>query len=293
MRESVLRTLEIATTKALVIECTVPKPGNVSRYIDFPAQSFEHFLISAIEIGNTLPGLCARHALGRAVLHATKRMLNAQHSGNTHLGSIILLAPMLRSAYKKNGKLQFEHVSAEIEKCDWRDTLDYIKAIKLTDVERLPDIDGKMNVKSGTVGHVVSAHRISLIDWMRAGVPVNALCYEYVHGYKLTQEIAGIIRANWEKGIEPAVQHAFLYALSRYVDNLVIGKRGTGYAEALKARAGELFDEECAFAPAGSMKRRKLENLTSELVSEGVNPGTTADLIVGALFTVFIDGWTF
>lgn len=291
MNQGILKKLELASTKALVMECTVPKPGNVSRYHDFPEQKFEHFLISGIELGARLPEFAARYSLGSAVLKATKLMLNAQSGGNTHLGSIFLLTPLLASAYKHNGVVDFEDVEERIKKAGWRETLKYVQAVRMTDFEKLPDIEGSLNVKSNTIEEFVRKNRTSLYDWMLAGVPVNGICYEYTHRYELTQRAAKEIQKNWNYGIERAVQHSYLFALGSYVDNLVIGKKGLEYAKQLQNLASELHAERAVFAPQGSDSWNRFKQLFKKLEEDQVNPGTTADIIVGALFLTFLDEW--
>ncbi|MEM4160423.1 MAG: triphosphoribosyl-dephospho-CoA synthase [Thermoplasmata archaeon] len=290
MRQGILKKLEVATTKALVLECTVPKPGNVSRYHDFPEQKFEHFLVSSIELGAKLPGLAAKFSLGSAVLEGTRLMLEAQGGGNTHLGSILLLTPLLASAFRRNGKLDFEDVERRIREATWKETLKYVQAIRMTDFEKLPDIDGSLNVKSAGIESYVRKNRIGLYDWMLAGVPVNGICHEYTHCYALTRKTAEEITGNWEHGIEKAVQHGFLYALGNYVDNLVIGKKGLDYALELQNEARKLHAERAVFAKPGSRSNDEFRQLFEKLERDNVNPGTTADIIVAALFLVFLDG---
>ncbi|MEM3395976.1 MAG: triphosphoribosyl-dephospho-CoA synthase [Thermoplasmata archaeon] len=289
MREQVLKKLQLATTKALVIECTVPKPGNVSRYHDFPEQKFEHFLVSGIELGMRLPELAAKFSLGDTVMKATRTMLSVQKGGNTHLGSIFLLTPLLASACANNGVVNFADVQTRIKRADWEDTLKYIKAIRMTDFDKLPDIEGKLNVKSDDIANFVRRKKVALYDWMSAGIEVNGICYEYVECYKLTQGTAKEIIENLDKGIEKAVQHGFLFALSSYVDNLVIGKKGKRYALQLQKLAAELYNKRAAFAPVGCKSQMKFRQLFKKLERDEVNPGTTADIIVSALFLVFLD----
>lgn len=289
MKSKILKNLEVATTKALVLECTVPKPGNVSRYHDFPHQKFEHFLVAGIELGAKLPEIAAKSSLGDAILSATKIMISVQSGGNTHLGSILLLVPLLASAYENNGRVDFSKVLDKIKRADWHETIKYIQAIKLTDFERLPDIKGKLNVKSEETESFVIENEISLYDWMLAGVEVNGICYEYTQGYKLTRGTAAEIMENWDEGMERAVQHGFLFALGNYVDNLVVGKKGLEYAKQLQKQAFALHAERVVFAPPRSKLQKKFQRLFKILEKDQVNPGTTADIIVGALFLIFLE----
>ncbi|MCX8173378.1 MAG: triphosphoribosyl-dephospho-CoA synthase [Thermoplasmata archaeon] len=291
MKQQILKKLELATTKALVMECTVPKPGNVSRYHDFPSQKFEHFLVSGIELGANLPHLASKHGLGTAVLKATEIMLSVQSGGNTHLGSIFLLTPLLASASANRGIVDFADVQDRIKRADWRDTLRYVQAIRMTDFEKLPDIEGCLNVKSEGTLNFVKKNRTSLHNWMLAGVAVNGICYEYTHGYKLTRNTAKEIMENWDAGIERAVQHGFLFALGSYVDNLVVGKKGLGYARRLQNLAAELHAERTVFAAEGSDGWKRFRQLFTKLEKDRVNPGTTADIIVGAMFLIFLEGF--
>ncbi|MGC8912486.1 MAG: triphosphoribosyl-dephospho-CoA synthase [Thermoplasmata archaeon] len=290
MKNKVLKKLEIAVTKAMVIECTVPKPGNVSRVMDFPTQKFEDFLISGIELGASLPSLAARYPLGKAVLEGVKIMLSAQRGGNTHLGTIILLVPLLKNAYRNNGRIDFDKVQHEIKNASWKDTFNYVKAIRMTDVGSLPDIEGRLNVKSLEIESVVRKEKVPLYAWMLAGVNVNAICHEYTQKFELSQKIARVIREHEDKGVERTVLHGFFYALSEYLDNLVVGKKGLDYALWLKNYASELYASGYALT-AQSAAHPQVENLFRKLREDMVNPGTTADLIVSALFLLFLDGW--
>ena len=85
-----------AAQLACLLEASAPKPGNVSPGRHFADARYEHFLASAVAIGEPLAG-AAERPLGetiRRAVDATSRWT----SSNTNLGIALLLVPLARAA---------------------------------------------------------------------------------------------------------------------------------------------------------------------------------------------------
>src|SRR2546428_3471544 len=84
-----------AAQLACLLEASAPKPGNVSPFASFRDATYEDFLASAAAIGPALL-MAGERSLGttiRAGVEATARW----GPSNTHLGLVLLLAPLARA----------------------------------------------------------------------------------------------------------------------------------------------------------------------------------------------------
>jgi triphosphoribosyl-dephospho-CoA synthase len=76
---------------------TTPKPGLVDR--TSAPQSYLQFTSSAVALYRHFKAAAADARTGRVIYEASRDMLRWQKGGNTHLGAILLLAPLARAAY--------------------------------------------------------------------------------------------------------------------------------------------------------------------------------------------------
>jgi len=73
----------------------------------------------------------------------------------------------------------------------------------------------------------------------------------------------------------------FLRLLSEFPDTLIAKKFSTDVALEVSARA------------ARALKQGDADEFDKELVAQHINPGTTADLVIGSLFVVLLGGFQY
>ncbi len=77
---------------ACLLEATAPKPGNVHRGADFEDVTYPEFVASGIAIAPVMERAVGK-PLGQTVLAAVRAARTISPT-NTHLGTILLLAPL-------------------------------------------------------------------------------------------------------------------------------------------------------------------------------------------------------
>src|SRR5215467_848957 len=81
---------------ACVWEATARKPGNVHRFRDFEDAHYLDFVTAAAAVGPILGDALFR--LVGTTVHEAVRQVRSVVRGNTHLGAILLLAPLAKVA---------------------------------------------------------------------------------------------------------------------------------------------------------------------------------------------------
>ncbi len=265
-------------TLACMLEVSAPKPGNVHRGADFSETTLEDFLTGAVAIGPAME-TAAGARLGTTVLEAI-RATKALVGTNVNLGTVLLLAPL--AAVPRSESLR-PGVRGVLDGLSPADARDVYAAIRLA--------------RPGGLGEVES-HDVSgpppedLLAAMRAAAAHDMVARQYAEGFSplfdrivpwLQDSIARTAR------LPEAIVDAQLRVLSEYPDSLIGRKCGPKIARQASARAGAVL--ECG--PADSPQYRAgLADLDFWLRSDHHrrNPGTTADLLAAALFTLLRDG---
>ena len=82
-----------------------------------------------------------------------------------------------------------------------------------------------------------------------------------------------------------AITRAYLKLLSEEEDTFITMKFGSEKSRYVKERAKRIVNQ--------GYKREEIEELDAELIKEGLNPGSTADIIAAALFISILGGLRF
>jgi triphosphoribosyl-dephospho-CoA synthase len=287
---------------ACLLEVSADKPGNVSRYYDFPETSYEDYLASAVAIGPPFRTLAIDpgYTVGECIYDALRASRTAQQGGNTHLGAILLLAPLVKAA-----AVSMENTRDRVVEQDFlrsstanilasltvQDAILAYKAINLAEPKGLTDVP-ELDVREPATLQELEKRNITLREWMRVGAEENSIAYEYITDYKLTFETAlpVLLKTHEAAPINESVVQTYLELLSKRLDTLVLGKHGVRTAEWLQSRAQYILSKKGgALSEDG---KRELSKFNYELHRKRINPGTTADLVVSALFVALIGGMT-
>lgn len=296
-----------AAELACILEATIPKPGNVSRFHDFPDTKYEHFLVSAVALGESVErsfkigrgfamGKEIKGKLGKEILRAIEKAKKMHKGKNTNLGIAMLLIPLsasLGAISKKEKEAGIGEKLNEISKnlveiiksTGEEDTLYLYRAIKLSNAE--VGRSNKFDVHAKDSERKIIEKKMNLYKIFKISSWDN-IAKELCSGMEITinhayPRLAEEYRKT--KDIKKAVLKTFFYILSIFPDTLIERKKGKKAAIKVSQRAGEIFES--------GLKEEEIKKFDEELRKEGnaLNPGTTADLICSALmlFLLFND----
>lgn len=259
---------------ALLLEVAgTPKPGNVDRERDFPDLRFEHFLAGAVGAREGLDLANAGAPLGKAFETAVGGM-SEQRGDNTQFGALLLLTPLVGAADR--GTLGPAGATAVVEATTVEDAADFYRAFEHVDVfvadppEDMDDLDVR---RGGDAVPALRERGLTLHDVMAASAPDDGVAVEWTTGFRRSFDAAGAILAD-DGPVGERTARAFLDLLADAPDTLVAKQHGDEVAEAVRERAADLRG-------AG---REAVSAWGDDLVSRGINPGTTADVTAAALF---------
>lgn len=262
-------------------ELAALKPGNVHRYGDGHGMCVADFAACA---NAAAPGLTRRGStVGQRILDAVTAS-HAEVRCNTNLGIVLLCAPLACAAEEMlaNGE-RFNHVG----------TL----AARLTTVlERLDTDDAELAYRAITLANpgglgvapeadVRGPARIGLRHAMALAAARDRVALQYVTGYADIFDIAlpAFERLLADGGREYATTGLFLMLLARWPDSHLLRKFGDSVAH-IVTREAVRFHDVFIRAKLSPALRDELLDWDSRLKTQGLNPGTTADLTVATLF---------
>ena len=255
---------------AMVLEVTAyPKPGNVDRCHDYEGTRLEHFLASAILARPALEKAAGgEEGIGEVVREAV--MLTTAHGGgNTHFGAFILLIPLLRGGDINGGIQAVKNSTVE-------DAVNFYQAFSLTKVRMLPG--DPLDVADPRAVDVIRERGMTLLDVMDHSKEHDMVAREWVNGFRLTRKAADHLhRVGCGRG---GVVETFLWLLSTEIDTFIVKEHGPLVAEEVRRRAGEILDG-----------MGDLAAFDADCIARGINPGSTADIIIAAIYIALGEGW--
>jgi triphosphoribosyl-dephospho-CoA synthase len=252
---------------------SAPKPGNVDRDHDLSELRMEHFFAGAIGAGEGLRQAAEGSAVGTAFERAVAGMSN-QAGGNTQFGCLLLLIPLVRAAGVEDMTLTSAGVRSVVESTTVADAADFYRGFEYVDVavEDPPEGMAALDVRRGTDAIPTLRDRdMTLYDVMSASID-DGNATEWTTGFERTFETATAIAA--DSGPLPnRISRAFVTRLAQDEDTLVRTEHGSDVAAEVKQRA-----------QAARGNPEAIAKLDESFVEAGINPGTTADLLVAATF---------
>lgn len=266
-------TIGQCATLACLIEVSVPKPGNVHRGADFDDLTFHDFVAAAVAIGPAMDE-ARRAGVGATVLEAiraTRRIADT----NVNLGIALLLAPLAVAAH---GETPLRTGVAEVLQKLTPDHARFVyEAIRLAQpggMGRVPEAD------------VTGSPPDDLLHAMRLAADRDTIARQYVTDFRdvfdfVVPQLQSELAAGRRLG--DAVIHTHLRTMAEIPDTLIARKCGRPAAEEAATYARQVLE---ARAAGEEEYHEALADFDFWLRSDGHrrNPGTTADLIVAALF---------
>lgn len=276
-----MRSVAANAELALLLEvASTPKPGNVDRHRDHPGLRFEHFVAGAV---GALPGLEALQndaPLGEGFETAIEG-LSQQSGGNTQFGAVLLLAPLVRAAARD--RLTPAGARETVRATTVADAAGFYRAFDHVDVavgEHPADV-GSPDVRDGSDAVPILRERgLTLGDVMAESAPYDGVAAEWTGGFSRTFDAAEKLRSD-SGPIADRAAAVYLSLLAEEPDPFVSLQHDEATAAAVRERAA-----------AARRGEPSPERLAEEFVERGINPGTTADLIAGALFVALERGLT-
>lgn len=266
---------------ALLLEvATTPTPGNVDRRRDHEDLRFEQFLAGAVGALDGLDKLARPDGppIGIAFERAVAGMSDGAGT-NTQFGGLLLLAPLVRAA--STGDLTPDRTTAVAESTTVEDAEGFYRAFEHVDVavaEPPTDMDS-LDVRRGTDAIPALRERdLSLYDVMARSTDRDGIAREWTGGFERTFEAADAIERR-EGPITDRAATVFLELLAAEPDTFIVINHSEAVAETVNERA--------MAAQAGHVDP---EELAAELIADGINPGTTADILAGGLFIALSSG---
>lgn len=255
-------------------ELAAPKPGNVHIFAPGHGMAAEDFVLSARAAAPHIAATDAR--VGERILGAVEATWAAVGQ-NTNLGIVLLCAPVAQAtltAETPDLRREIARVLAALDLADAEAAFRAIVRANPAGLGRAEDHD------------VAGPAQTTLLDAMRAAAPRDRVAFQYANDFvDIFETGLDALAGARAKGLEAA--HAtltvYLAFLAAFPDSHIARKYGLETAEAVRAAARDVSAEISdagrpeAFARALAFDR--------ELKEKALNPGTSADMTVCALFT--------
>jgi len=273
---------------ALLLEVSAyPKPGNVDRTHDFIDTSYEQFLASSVAVYPVLREAAMRkgRGVGKLIRKGVEESVKWQHGGNTHFGALLLLIPLAMAAGASDSCATpvLKYRASEImQNTDVEDAIELYRAFPMAKVKVRRDV-AELDVMNEASLEEIRNKQLSLFDILTISAPYDLISRELVGGFEKTFRYAALI-ADFirDKPLNEAITHAYLNLLAEEEDTFVKMKFGAEKSRYVKERAKGIVDR--------GYRREELEEFDHELIIAGINPGSSADLIVAALFIAILQG---
>jgi triphosphoribosyl-dephospho-CoA synthase len=289
-----------------------PKPGNIHRLRDFPETSYEQFLSGGISLGPTMRKLAiagneaaqssrewSSIKVGTNIHQAVCEMLKWQNGGNTHLGIILLFAPLAAAAGAVciNEKIEpsklRKSLTTVIDSMTPDDSVEIYRGIgQAMNVKTLGEVD-ELDVTDKASQEQILNDNITPRQIFQKCCNRDSICSEWVMDFYITF-LEGypylLSEINKENGLNNAVVNTFLNILAKHPDSLIQRKTSLEESIEISLKARELLEQGGACTEEG---RARLFDWDDELnQSQGMfNPGTTADLTAASIFVLLLTGW--
>ena len=266
--------------QACVVELQAFKPGNVSVYADGHDMTVADFRLSAqVSAG---PLCNPDYSLGEKIFYAVKATREAV-ACNTNLGIILLCAPLLQAVNNLQPDVTLRSALHQVLTTTTLDDADWVfKAITLASPGGLGSADQQ---------DVSEAPSVNLAEAMRLASAKDRIALQYMTDYQDIFDFAIAIHYNamskWGSQ-EWAAVSVYAGLLSRFPDSHIERKYGDQYSEMVAAKMSHLSNE-LSNTESPEHLLPLLYSLDQALKSQGLNPGTMADMTVATVLTVFLE----
>lgn len=292
---------------AMLLEVSAhPKPGNVDRDHDYIDTYFEHFLSSAVSIYPIIEKAAANNKkMGKFIRKAVIQSNKWQKGGNTHFGAFLLLLPLAMAAGKisrKKGNFSPDCLTLEaqkiVKKSTVKDAIQLYKSFELAKVKvrqvdefDLSNLDSVNDIKKSKktlfdLMKISSRYDIIAREWTSEFIQCN-ICAKIL----LEQMNADINKLNiGGSKINNAIVYAYLKLLSSNRDTFIETKYNAQIADEVSIYAEQIINKIDQQNSVDKEIVEKIQKFDDYLLKKSINPGSTADIIIGGIFIVLLGG---
>lgn len=272
-------TLMTLYKSACEVELQAFKPGNVSIYADGHDMTVDDFRKS-YEV-SAQPLCDENYSLGEKVFYATKATREAVGC-NTNLGIILLCAPLIHTV-QHYSNLTLRDGLTEVLKNTTVDDANWVfQAISLAKPGGLGEVQKQDVSQCATV---------TLQEAMRLACDKDRIALQYVSDYKDIFDCGVLSYTHafnrWQKKSWAAVA-VYAKFLCQFPDSHIERKFGSRYSARVKQMMLQL-NNELQITDDPEQVKPLLYQMDIELKSNDLNPGTSADLTVTTVLTVFLE----
>ena len=273
-RNAELNSQLASTFKAVCMaELEALKPGNVHIFADGHGMTIEHFMTSA-DVASQVIAL-ANMTVGERILSAVKATKHAVNM-NTNLGIILLSAPMIHTALNRQSDDFIVDLKQVLRALTIEDASFAFAAIRLANPAGLGEV---------AQNDVNDTAHCTLLQAMQTATHRDMIAMQYAHDF---QDILsfGVPRyqtylKQWQRPAWAATA-VYLGFMARYADSHIARKHGEIAAQLVQNLAQQ---HEAEFVQSYNPKNylTPLLHFDTDLKSQHLNPGTSADLTVATL----------
>ena len=254
---------------ATITEASVTKPGNASRFRDVKSVSFNDLTASATL---TVPyyaracewGYYGEGKVYQGLLEAI-REVKALSRNYAIFGTALLLFPLLYESANARSSRELTARATQLVMTLGTDEAEFLRlSLSELGLSYLGRLDSTLDFRE---------FRGSFYDLMRYSSDIDEVARELVSGYRLSQKAYEAVK-------KEGVVRAFLKLLCEQPDTLILRKSGSKAALTVSQKACDAY-----------YGKLSVEELDSYLVQNGLNPGSTADVIATAIFLKSYDDW--
>ncbi len=269
---------------AMILEASAnPKPGNIDRDHDYKDTRYEHFLASAVGAYSVFEQAAkSKNGVGALICAAVEESTKWQRGGNTHFGAFTLLIPLIMSAGASKSIAELKQNAVQLTKnTTVKDAMDFYRAFSSVKVKLKP-VDF-LDVNSPDSLRIIEERNLTLYEIMKLTCERDIIAEEWCKGFPrsfngsllLSKKIA-------ESNINDSIVYVFLRMLSEVPDTFVEIKFSKEKSIWVSQMAGIVLKD-----------KEQIKKLDEQLISEGINPGSTADIMAASLFISLLGGMRF
>ncbi len=271
-----LERVRAAYLRACELDVLVSKPGNVS------AASAGHGMDAALFIKAASASVRPLLAPGASVGDRVENAVDAAYLAtgcNTNLGIVLLCAPLASALEDQPAPRSPAALRAAVERVIARTDTDDARAVFRAIAAANPGGLGKVAEQD-----VRNVPTVDLRSAMQIAAGRDSIARQYANGFADVFDF-GVPEFERAARISPerAVLETYLAYLATWPDSHVARKHGESIAAEVSLAAARFHG---ARARGAGLDAEKLQAWDVELKSSGINPGTTADLVVATAFVI-------
>jgi triphosphoribosyl-dephospho-CoA synthase len=249
------------------------KPGNVNIKSPHSDTNAEDYLKSSLLSSKEL--FKPDYSLGERILNSIK-ITRSEVKTNTNLGIVLLCAPIIHACIYFNNLTIREGIKKTLSSSTVKDTQDLCMAINIS-------APGGLGTRERY--DTASKPTVNILEIMNHSASYDRISYQYSHDYSDIFDfiIPRLVFLNKKhNSLDISLSLMFMEILAKIPDSHISRKFDDKIAKKTSNNASDLLkilDRE--YSPDYLADR--LTNLDYEYKKKGINPGTTADLLVASL----------